>query len=257
MWNADMKRCDRQEQLVGYLYEEIDQHERLEFDAHLAACAECRIEVEGLRATRTHLALWAPPAPDLGFRLVRGASAPAPALPRRRWAPAFTFAAAAAIVLAVAAAIANVEMRYDATGLTVRTGWARAEVAAPPAPAVDSVAPETAAIDASEVERRLQAIESALQSRPVSGTEVGPVAASDAAMLRQVRDLITQAESRQRLALAQGLMQVINDIERQRRVDLAMFEQGDYQHRLTNAELQQTRDLVQQFMRSAASKQEK
>src|SRR5688572_520481 len=124
-----MKMCEQQETLVGYLYDEVDDREKHEFDAHLAVCAECRTELEGLRATRTQFALWAPPEPDLGFRLIRGAAAPAPvpALPRRRLAPAFAFAAAAALVLAAAAAIANIEVRYDATGMTVRTGWGRSE----------------------------------------------------------------------------------------------------------------------------------
>jgi hypothetical protein len=255
-----MKTCDRQEQLVGYLYDEVDARERRDVDAHLAVCVDCRIELEGLRATRTHLALWAPPEPDLGFRLIRGGTAPAPALPRRsRLVPAFTFAAAAVIILAVAAAIANIEVQYGDNGMTVRTGWNRAEITATatPAPVVQPAAPVNASLDTTEFERRLNEIESRLESRPAAA----PIATSrpsDQDLLRQVRELINQAESRQRLALAQGIMQVINDFERQRRTDLAMFEQGNYQHqRLTNAELQQTRDMVQQFIRSAASKQEK
>ena len=31
-----MKMCDRQESLVGYLYDEVDEREKREFDAHLA-----------------------------------------------------------------------------------------------------------------------------------------------------------------------------------------------------------------------------
>ena len=255
-----MKICDRQESLVGYLYDEVDEREKREFDAHLAVCAECHAELEDLRATRTHLMLWAPPEPDLGFRLIRGAAAPAAALPRRRLAPAFAFAAAAAIVLAVAAAIANIEVRYDSDGaMTVRTGWARTDAAAPAQDAPQGGA-QNASLDTSELERRLSDLETRLAAQP--GTPVPVVArGSDAELLRQVRELITQAESRQRVALAQGLLQVINDVERQRRADLAMFEQGNYQHqRLTNAELQQTRDIVNQFnqyIRSAASKQDK
>src|SRR5205814_932367 len=70
------------------------------------------------------LARWSPPEPDFGFRIVRGASAP-PGRPRFRFAPAWGLAAAAVLVLAAAAAIANVEVRYGAGGLVVRTGWAR------------------------------------------------------------------------------------------------------------------------------------
>jgi hypothetical protein len=252
-----MKICDRQESLVGYLYDEVDEREKREFDAHLAVCAACRAELDGLRATRTHLVLWAPPEPDLGFRLIRGATAPAAALPRQRFAPAFAFAAAAAIILAVAAAIANIEVRYDSDGaLTVRTGWARTDAATPAQDGSDA-AVQNASLETSELERRLSDLETRLAAQP--GTPMPVVArGSDAELLRQVRQLITQAESRQRVALAQGLLQVINDVDRRRRVDAAMFEQGNYTHQqLTNAELQQTRDIVNQFIRSAASKQDK
>src|SRR5687768_3059989 len=122
--------CDSKELIVGYVYDELSPAEQQGLEAHLAACAECRHELEGLRATRVHLGLWSPPEPDLGLRIVRGASEPAPALPRRlRLAPAFAYAAAAAIVLAVSAAIANVEVRYAPDGVVVRTGWARTEIA--------------------------------------------------------------------------------------------------------------------------------
>jgi hypothetical protein len=254
-----MKMCDRQELLVGYLYDEVDAQEKREFDAHLAVCAECRTELDGLRATRDHLALWAPPQPDLGFRLIRGGAEPAPALPRRRFAPAFALAAAAAVILAVAAAIANVEIRYETDGaMTVRTGWGRADTVAAPNQAVPEAAPVNASVDTGDLDRRLQALETRLAAEPAAPASAAASRTSDGEILRQVRELITQAESRQRVALAQGLLQIINDVDRRRRADVAMFEQGNYTHQqLTNAELQQTRDIVNQFIRTAASKQEK
>lgn len=250
-----MKMCDRQELLVGYLYDEVDEQEKREFDAHLAVCAGCRAELEGLQATRIHFALWAPPEPDLGFRLIRGATEPAPALPRRRFAPAFALAAAATIILAVAAAIANVEIRYESDGaMTVRTGWRRPDAV----PTSAQTAPVNVSTETADLERRLRDLETRLSAPPASPVTAVASRTSDAEILRQVRELITQAESRQRLMLAQGLLQVINDVERRRRTDLAMFEQGNYNHQqLTNAELQQTRDIVNQFIRSAASKQDK
>lgn len=254
-----MKMCDRQDLLVGYLYDEVDAQEKREFDAHLAVCAACRMELEELRSTRSHFALWAPPEPDLGFRLIRGAAEPAPALPRRRLAPAFAFAAAAAIVLAVAAAIANIEVRYETDGaMTLRTGWGRSLASPMSSPAASDPSPVNASIDTADLQRRLQDIETRLAAQPASPVPAVASRISDGELLRQVRELITQAESRQRLALAQGLLQVINDVDRRRRTDLAMFEQGNYNHQqLTNAELQQTRDIVNQFIRSAATKQEK
>jgi len=49
--------CDRQEQLVGYLYDELGVEERRDFEAHLDVCAACAGELEGLRSTRTYLAI--------------------------------------------------------------------------------------------------------------------------------------------------------------------------------------------------------
>jgi uncharacterized coiled-coil protein SlyX len=254
-----MKMCDRQELLVGYLYDEVDPQEKREFNAHLAVCAECRTELEGLRSTRTHFALWAPPEPDLGFRLIRGAAEPAPALPHRRFAPVFAFAAAAAIVLAVAAAVANVEIRYESDGaMTVRTGWGRPDAVATSVQDVPQALPVTTSAETMDLERRLEALETRLAAQPASTGTVVASRTSDGDILRQVRELINQSESRQRVELAQGLLQIINDVDRRRRADVAMFEQGNYTHQqLTNAELQQTRDIVNQFIRSAAAKQDK
>ncbi len=62
--------CDK-ELLVGYLYDEIDTVERRTMETHLLTCADCRGELKDLRSTRTRLAAWAPPAPDLEFQVVR------------------------------------------------------------------------------------------------------------------------------------------------------------------------------------------
>lgn len=262
--------CDRQELLVGYLYDEVSAAEQREIEAHLAGCAECRAELAGLRSTREHLTLWAPPEPDLGFRVIRGGAAPAPALPRRfRLAPAFGFAAAAVIVLAVAAAIANVEVRYGNDGMTVRTGWARggadatitATAAAPPAPAegVRTVA-ATGSPAFEELDRRLRELEATLNGASGTARVAQTVPApgmTDSDMLRRVSDIVTAAERRQQVAVAEQLLQVVQDFQRQRRADLAMLQQGNAQYQgMTNAELAQTRDIVNHLMR-VATRQEK
>ncbi len=157
--------CDSKELIVGFIYDELTSTERQQLQAHLAICGECRVELEELRATRTHLALWSPPQPDLGFRMISGGAAPVQALPRpRRLAPLFAFAAAAVVVLAAAAAIANIEIRYGSEGLLVRTGWAGQAQGAPNADAGDvravnasASAGDPAAL--AELDRRLRTIE--------------------------------------------------------------------------------------------------
>ena len=256
--------CNRGDLLVSYVYDEISDRERRDVEAHLVTCGECREEIAGLRATRGHLALWAPPQPDLGFRIVSGATSPAPlqALPRRRIAPAFGLAAAAAQVLAAAVSIANVEVRYDANGaVLVRTGWGRSvDGQQAQAPAAPGAAPAAAAnAEFTALNRRLSEIERALAH--TSGTPgaqtVSGARMSDADLLRQVRAIVRDAEVRQQQAVADRLLQVVTDFDNQRRRDIAQLQQGLGQIQgLTNAEIATQRDLVNQLIR-ASSRQER
>ena len=250
--------CNNEELIVGYLYEELSADERQAVESHLAACAACRLEVEELQSTRQHLTLWSPPVPDLGFRLIRGGAAPAPALPRRsRLVPAFAFAAAAVIVLAVAAAIANVEVRYGSDGMMVRTGWARGEQGPQQTP-VPAAVPAASSGDFAALDRRLREIETALESQPAPSTQtVAFSRMSDAEMLRRVRQIVSEAEARQDTAVAQRLVGVIRDFNMQRRADLASIQQGLGQYQgQTNAEIAQSREMLNQFIRASA-RQEK
>jgi len=230
--------CDNKALLVGYLYDDVTTEERRTFEAHLATCAGCQNEVAALRSTRGHLASWSPPDAELGFRIVRQtAEPPAKVVPfRSRWMPAFGLAAAAVLVLAAASALANIEVRYDNDGFVVRTGWARSE--RPPVREVASPAPTPVAAtvrsDFELVEQRLRALEVAIAAQPATRGE----RISDTEMLRQVRALVREAEIRQQGAVAERLLQVMQDLERKRRTDLAMLQQGNAQFQgLTNAEL--------------------
>ena len=53
----------RDDVLVAFLYNEIDSHDRVAFERHLAVCAPCRLEIEALSDVRHDLAEWA--APDI------------------------------------------------------------------------------------------------------------------------------------------------------------------------------------------------
>jgi len=220
--------CDK-ELLVGYLYDEVDSAERRTMETHLLACGECRGELKDLRSTRTRLAAWAPPTPGLEFQMVRAPEAAASRT--RRWSisPAWGLAAAAVLVLSVASAIANVEVKYGPDGLTVRTGALRASPAQP-APVASTVSTQAiAAADEPRLRAELQAM--ALRIRDlesVAGNGTRPVLTSahvSAAqpppdVLRAVRQLISESESRQEQELARRLSQVLRDVEGLRRVDL-------------------------------------
>lgn len=260
--------CDK-EALVGYIYDELETAERQIFERHLAACVACREEVDALRATRMHLAAWAPPQPDFGlprFRIVRD---DAPAAAARRFgmfSPVWGLAAAAVLLLAVAAAIANIDIRYGGDGLTVRTGWrhastptgTRAEairVAAAPAPAAEPVK-----ADLDDLNRRLQHLEQSVAAPSATARSAGAIPGgriSDAQLLRQVRDMLNQSEARQRRELALRLTQVIRDFDAQRQADLLRVQQGLQQVQgLTDTELTTHRQTLNYLVRVAQQPQQ-
>jgi hypothetical protein len=251
--------CDK-ELLVGYLYDELPPAERSRFEAHLFSCAACRDEVAGLRATRAHLASWAPPQPDFDFQIIRTGAAPSAR--RFRLSPAWGVAAAAALLLAVASAIANLEVKIGGDGLVVRTGWAHQPAGTVPAPDASSVSLRPTANDDAlraelrrvenrliEMEKAAAAREASLDARAAAGT--GP-RLSDAQLLRQVREIVAQSETRQQRELALRIAQVMRDSDLQRRTDLALIQQGlGRLEAYTGAEVAQQREMFNRIVRAA------
>jgi putative zinc finger protein len=229
--------CDK-ELLVGYLYDDLADGDRATFESHVRGCAACRDELKALGAVRADLAAWAPPQPDFGFRVVRGEAAgqdvmrPPVQSWRAWWTPAAGLAAAAVLVLAVAASLAHVEVRRGPDGITVRTGWSSA-----PAPAAAStagganrdvrLASTSDAQFLAEIARRLDALETA-SARESGLRNASTVSArsSDAEIIRRVRELLAQSETKQQGELALRISQVIRDVDAQRVSDLAQIQQG-------------------------------
>jgi hypothetical protein len=249
--------CDRKELLVAFLYDELDPSAKRTFEAHLASCAECRDEVAELRATRVQIALWTPPEPDLGFRIIRGAAAPPPP-PRFRIAPAWGLAAAALLVFAVGAAIANVQVRYDASGFSMRTGWQHGADAQPAAQ--DASGAGVTVVDwkaqAEALDRRVRDLEQTIartQASPIQ--RAGVSNPSDAGLRQLVREMLDQSEARQRQVLSARLAELARNVDAQRKLDLAVIDQGMTRLQNTSgAEVKQYRDLTQRVIRAALQK---
>jgi len=238
--------CEDKDAIVAYLYEEVDPVERSRIEAHLGTCSACRAEVNALRAIRNELPAWAPPERDLGFTIVDRAKSAAP--PRRWVMPAWGLAAAATLVLAAAAAIANVEIRYGADGLSVRTGWSRdsgltAGTASAPAPVTAGTQAAWRA-ELTSLERRLReefAPKDAVTLRAAAST----AAPESEDVLRRVRALIGQSETRQQRELALRLAEVLRDFDRQRQTDLVRIQHGFGQlERSTAADREMVNHLV-------------
>ena len=251
--------CNK-EQLVGYLYDELESAERRSFEAHLATCAECRAEVAGLRRTRQHLTRWAPPEPEFNFHIVRGGAAPPPA---RRWfgfLPQWAMAAAASVlVLAGAAAIAHVELRYGPDGFVVRTGWADA-ASAPVTAAIQTPTPAVASTVSSEqlkavvqvLDNRLLELERAQSTRAVkaSATKQAAITAPE------LRKILAESEARQREEMAVQVTQIWKDMSAARVTDLTRLQDviGRAQG-VTNQQLRQHRESIEGLYRVSASQQ--
>ena len=247
--------CEDKELLVGYLYDDLGDGDRARFEAHLRGCEACRLELKAMRGVRADLAAWAPPVPDFGFRVVRGgrdaaerdAIRPVIAAPvswRAWWTPAAGLAAAAVLVLAAAASLAHVEVHRGPDGITVRTGWSTSPAAAianagatrpnidgamvPAAAGAPSVA-QRGQVDPefiAAIARRLDALEAAAShDSSVRNASTMSARAADAEIIKRVRELLAQSESRQQGELALRIAQVIRDVDAQRMADLTRIQQ--------------------------------
>ncbi len=246
--------CGDADALVSYLYDDLSPADRRAMDAHLASCAACAGEVEGLYATRGVLAAWAPPDAELGFRIVQDPPAKVVSIAAsRRWAwtaaPGWLPAAAAVLMVASAAAIAHVQVRYDDRGLTVSTGWGQPAPmpAAAPTPAVNAVNATATTFDQAPWRRDLEALEAQIHreivARPAVTAGASTVAQAD--LLERVRALLEQSEQRQQRELALRLAQVVRDVDSQRRADLVRIERSMVQTQgMAGVEVAQQRQLL-------------
>jgi putative zinc finger protein len=222
--------------LVSYLYDDINDMDRAKVDMHLRACEECRTELNALRGVRVDLGSWAPPLPDLGFRIVRDAKASqAKSTSWRSWlTPVAGLAAAATLVFAAALSLARIEIHDGPDGFTIRTGVTASgpvtgngiDGGARGVPARDVyLASDEGGIDLVGISRRIDALESALKDAPETRDASALNArASDEALIKRVREMLTQSETRQQSELALRIGQVIRDFDYQRRADLQAIQ---------------------------------
>ena len=242
--------ADRDDTLVAYLYGEIEPAPRAAFEAHIATCERCRLDVSALSEARLQLRHWS--APDFGIddsrftsheSGVRSQESGVNATRRAtlRDVPAWAQVAAALLFLGVSAGIANLDIRYDQNGVSVRTGWSRQTAL------VDTPRPNTAEAtvvaapwraDLSALERQLrtefraaaQAGTLAAQTtRAVAGAPSAPAAASgsaEAQVLRRVRALVEDSERRQQNELALRIAEAFRDVNQQRQADLVRIDRS-------------------------------
>jgi Putative zinc-finger len=254
--------CTDKDTMVAFLYGECDDATRREVNAHLTACPACADEVRGFARVRETLSRWAPPERVGSFRLVRDepSETPAPATvlrPARWWqvaVPAMARVAAAILLFAGGAALANLDVRYDKDGFSVRTGWQPRTESVRPAAAMAAVAADRGAaqvstvastttpasgqaespwrVDIAALERGLrEEFHRQLAAARVSGAGAVPTSASvdasagETRLMNQVHALIDESYHRQQVEMAYRISQVERDMQAQRKADFVRAQQ--------------------------------
>jgi hypothetical protein len=225
--------CDDKQNLIAYVYGEIDAGMRDRVAAHLVSCARCTAEVRALGDVRAELGRWAPPDAELGFAIVRKSEQPQATVlrPARWWqaVPAWAQAAAAVLVVAAGAAIANIQVRSGPDGFTVSTGWMTPARPAPSEPANGGAIDRRVEGPAGEWRTALASLEEQLRSeirstRPDALRAAG--SSADEATLRRVQQLIAASEERQERELALRFTQFAREMDMMRRADFQRITRG-------------------------------
>jgi hypothetical protein len=241
---------DREQTLIAYLYDDIEAAERSAFDAHLSGCARCRRDLAALGGVRRRLAAWQPEMPQLSALGSQQSASPEPQAPSPwyRQVPAWAQVAAALLFLGVSAAIANLDVRSDANGLSIRTGWSKTA----PAIAATRPAPVNEMRPVNLVNQdQLAALEQRLRGEiKTAAAQPARVSPADAETLRRVRALIDESEKREERELALRVAQVLRDVNAQRQADLSKIDRnlGLIQNN-TGVEILKQREMLNYMMR--------
>jgi anti-sigma factor RsiW len=219
----------RDEAIVAFLYDEGDGSpaERAAFRTHLQTCARCHAEVASLRGVRTQLAHWSPP--DFVSSNLQSAFS------NLHWwqrVPAWAQVAAAMLFLGISAGIANLDVRYDQNGLSVRTGWSRGSARSAGSDIAQSSSGDTAPWKAdiaaleSQLKNEMRAAQTSTVSAPSSIRTVSASSSSvsDAEVTRRVRALVEESEKRQQRELALRIAELLRDVNAQRQADLVKID---------------------------------
>jgi hypothetical protein len=176
---------------------------------------------------------------------------------RRSWwdVPAWAQVAAALLFVGVSAGVANLDIRYDANGLLIRTGWSRPVSPDRGRPSgltstTSEAAPWRADLEA--LERRLRTETRAATASAVGARDEG---AADAQLLRRVRTLLEDSERRQRNELALQIGEVVKEFDAKRGTDLANIRTLRNEQAATGIAVVQTQQYVDLLRRASISMQ--
>lgn len=208
--------CNEREKLIGYLYDEVDANERRSVEAHISTCETCQDELRGFRAVRQDLLAWdVPPHESVWKPFVTARPQPV-----WRQMPAWSLAAAAALVFAIGGAGG-----FAGRALAAQSNPPAQVAAVQPTPAPVNVTPVATLEDLRALQARLGQLEHAASVRTVSTAPVSMSAASDAAIIAKVEQLIRESEGRVTAKTSQRIWNMVTEISSQRAIDLARVTQ--------------------------------
>jgi hypothetical protein len=170
----------------------------------------------------------------------------------RSWhdVPGWAQVAAALLVLGVSMGIANVEVRRDSDGWTLRTGWSKVPAQnAAALPATPASAPWRADLTALERQLRteLQSMSSTVRAVPAAAPAN---TLTDVELQRRVRAIIDESERRQERELALRVAEVVKDVNAQRQADLVKIDRSlGFIQTSTYGEQMKQRELVNYLLK--------
>jgi len=137
------------------------------------------------------------------------------------------------------AGLANLQVRYERDGLSVRTGWIAP--AAPPGPARLPAEPDAWRADLAALERQLRA-----EFRPATAEVPQPVPAPNGQeILHSAQALVEQSERRQQRELALLVGELLREVQAQRTADLVRIDRTlGYIQNGTGAEVMRQRRML-------------
>ncbi|MGE3955881.1 MAG: anti-sigma factor [Vicinamibacterales bacterium] len=254
----------REEVLVAYLYDDIDQAEREAFERHLPGCVPCRTELDALGTVREGLAAWAAPevadgvggkSPRVALRLAEPPPSPRPS----GWrvladAPVWMQAAAAMLVVAASLGLANINLTYSREGLTLTTGWIRAAAAPTEAQAATVRTAAAPSAESEQLRAELVALRQELQA--LRTQPVATAAAGGDELLKQVRADLQASERRVMREIGLQVAGVARDVQVQRQADRVYYDRslGLLQNR-TGMEVMRQQQQLNDLLRQRVSEQ--
>jgi len=188
---TETRDCIEKDDLVAYLYGEVDLRVRQRVDAHLRGCVSCAEDVRSLEAVRGALGEWVPPDTHLGFSVsetVGIGGGVKNLLNHVLHSPSWGVAAVVALCFVAALAVTRPEIYFGSDWMLVRFGTPQSG--------------SSYSVEADPLPPQFD-----LESTPVDGvTEARE-------WVQRVHELIEESEERQARALSDRVQEVEQRLE--------------------------------------------